>query len=421
VRAIAAVMLWCIACGAHAAPWPVIDSIRFEGNRITRPEVIRRELTLGPGAHADPAELERNRQAVMDLGLFRTVSIESAPQPDGSVALTVKMKEKRFLLPLPRIDTNSDGDLSYGAQLRWANVGGRNHRLNLTVEQGRYPDSSRREREREASLAYTAPFAVGDWALSGRLQSLERVTPLERLEDEEDEDNFQETYHRAEVLAIRDMTRGRPRHGWRIGGGLFLEDQDTSGESAPTADGRSIAAVGVASYDDVRFHVYSETGRRFSARAELAHDGWGSDYGYRHLTARYFESRPWGDRDHQTWHLVGLIGQRSGGPSRRDEFSLGGSSRLRGYDSEYLLGDRVYYGSVEWLKPLRRNWLRGVLMLEAGGTDADRAGLRNASPFASIGLGLRMRLTWFVDLEFELGVAYPLKGGEGVRFFAGAH
>lgn len=414
MRVHAAVLLCCIASGALAAPWPVIDTIRFEGNRVTQPEVIRRELTLGPGAQANPEELERNRQAVMDLGLFRKVELETTPQPDGTVVLTVRMKEKRYLLPLPRIDTNSDGDLSYGAQLRWSNVRGRNHRLNLTLEQGRYPDSSRRQREREASLSYVAPFAVGDWAVSGELQALERVTPI-------GEENYQETFHRGEGLAVRDFTRGRPRQGWRIGGGLFVEDQDTRGALAPPADGRSTAVVGVASYDDLRFHVYSETGRRFSARAEVAHDGWGSDYGYRHWIARYFQSRPWGDDDHQTWHFIGLLGQRSGGPSRRDEFTLGGSSRLRGYESEFLSGDRVYYGSVEWLKPLRHDWLRGVLMLEAGGTDADRAGLRNASPFASIGLGLRMRLTWFVDLEFELGVAYPLKGGEGARFFAGAH
>lgn len=418
MRATAAVFLMCVAAGAEAADWPVIDSIRFEGNRVTRPEVIRRELTLGPGALADPDELERNRQAISDLGLFRKVEVESTTNPDGSVALTFRMKEKRYLLPLPRVDTNSDGDVSYGAQLRWSNVGGRNHRLNLTVEEGRYPDGNRREREREAALSYTAPYAIGDWALSGKLQALERVTPIG---PDEDERNYQETFHRFEALAVKDMTRDRPRHGWKIGGGVFVEDQDNSGPFAPPSDGRSSALVGVASYENLRFDVYSETGRQFNARAELAREGWGSDYSYRHWTARYFESRPWGEKDHQTWHVIGLLGQRSGGPSRRDEFSLGGSSRLRGYESEFLLGDRVYYGSVEWLKPLGRDWLRGVVMLEGGGTDADRDGLRNASPFASIGVGVRMRLTWFVDLEFELGVAYPLKGGDGARFFAGAH
>jgi outer membrane protein assembly factor BamA len=416
VRSIAAVLLWCMGAGASANPWPVIEAIELEGNRVTRDRVIERELSLTPGDPADPEVLERNRQAVEDLGLFRRVEFKTAPAAGGGVVLKITVREKRYLLPLPRIDSSSDGDVSYGAQLRWANVRGLNHRLNLTVEEGRYPDGNRREREREASLAYVAPFINDtDWALSGRLQALERVTPLD------DERNYQETYHRAEVLAIKDLTTGRPRHGWRIGGGLFVEDEANKGEFAPPSEGHTTALVGVASYEDLRFHVYSETGRKFEARAEMATDRLGSDYSYEMWQARYFESRPWGERDHQTWHLIGLLGERRGGPMPRDMYSLGGSSRLRGYESEFLLGDRVYYGSVEWLRPIRRDWLRGVLMLEAGGTDRDRDGLRSASPFASIGLGVRMRFTWFVDLEFELGIAYPLRGGGGARFFAGAH
>jgi outer membrane protein assembly factor BamA len=416
VRIIAAVLMWCLGAGASAAPWPVIESIELEGNRVTRDRVIERELDLAPGDPADPALLERNRQAVEDLGLFRRVVFDTAPAPGGGVVLKITVKEKRFLLPLPRIDSSSDGDVSYGAQLRWTNVRGLNHRLNLTVEQGRFPNGNRREREREAALSYTAPFVRdSDWTVSGRLQALERVTPLD------EERNYQETYHRAEVLAIRDLTTGRPRRGWRIGGGLFVEDEANKGEFAPSSEGHTTALVGVASYEELRFHVYSETGRKFDARVELAADGLGSDYGYEMWQARYFESRPWGDRDHQTWHLIGLLGERRGGPMPRDVYSLGGSSRLRGYESEFLLGDRVYYGSAEWLRPLGRDWLRGVLMLEAGGTDRDRDGLRSASPFASIGLGLRMRFTWFVELEFELGVAYPLRGDGGARFFAGAH
>src|SRR5687768_17430682 len=408
--------MWCMGAGASAAPWPVIEAIELEGNRVTRDRVIERELSVAPGDPADPALLERNRQAVEDLGLFRRVELETAPAPGGGVVLTIKVKEKRFLLPLPRIDSSSDGDVSYGAQLRWTNVRGLNHRLNLTVEQGRFPNGNRREREREAALSYTAPFvADSDWTVSGRLQALETVTPLD------DERNYQETYHRAEVLAIKDLTHGRPRQGWRIGGGLFVEDEANKGEFAPPSEGHTTALVGVASYEDLRFHVYSETARKFEARAEAAAHGRGEDYGYEERQARHFESRPWGDRDHQTWHLIGLLGERRGGPMPRDMYSLGGSSRLRGYESEFLLGDRVYYGSVEWLRPLGRDWLRGVLMLEAGGTDRDRDGLRSASPFASIGLGLRMRFTWFVDLEFELGVAYPLRGDGGARFFAGAH
>ena len=44
----------------------------------------------------------------------------------------------------------------------------------------------------------------------------------------------------------------------------------------------------------------------------------------------------------------------------------------------------------------------------------------NEIVYASVGVGLRMQITWFVNLQFEVGVAYPLVSGDQVRFFAGA-
>lgn len=416
MRTVAVVVVWLLlAAPVAAATWPTIDSIRLRGNAVTRASVIERELTLAPGNLANPEEIERNRQAVMDLGLFRDVTAQTEPTPSGAVVLILQMREKRFLLPLPHVGTNSDKDVSYGAQLRWANVGGRNHRLNLTLQQGRFPNDQRREREREVELSYFAPHLGGsDWGASARTEVLERVTPIAG-------GNFEETFHRFEALALHDLTSGRPRRGWRLGGGVLLEDQRANGVLAPPSDGQATALVGVASFDDLRFHGESETGRHFNARLQGAAGGWGSDYSYSLWRANYFQSRAWGKHDHQTWHLLGLLENRSGGPGTRNEFDLGGSGRLRGYESDFLQGNRLYYGALEVAKPLWRDWLRGVVLLELGGVDGDRAGQRTGSLYPSIGLGVRMRLIWFVDLEIELGIAYPLRGDGGARFFAGGN
>ncbi|MBU8976091.1 BamA/TamA family outer membrane protein [Lysobacter sp. MMG2] len=404
------------------ASQPRIVEIRLVGNDKTRDKVILRELALASGDVADPVAIEDGRQAVQDLGLFRQVEATTHPVP-GGVALELKMREKYFLLPIPRLDASSDRDVSYGAQLRWDNVWGLNHRLDITAEKGDFPEERDRRKETSVQLSYRAPYIFDSpYELRTRLEWIDRETPvIDPLTNEVTDDTFDETFEQVEVIATRDLRTGRPRDGWIVGGGLFWKRQDVSGEFAPPPDGQAIALVGTATFDDLRYHIYSDTGRRFSARIEAAGEGLGSDYDYTRTTVNYFQSNALGDTPHQTLHVLGSAGVLTGGPGSRNEFSLGGSGRMRGYDSDFLEGDRYYYGSVEYLRPIKWNWLRLLAFVEVGGSGDDREGLRDDSPYADVGLGVRIRLTWFVNIEIELGWAYPLRGGEGANFFAGGN
>lgn len=410
------------ALPVEAEPWPRIVEIRLSGNEKTRDKVILRELDLAPGDAADPVAIEDGRQAVLDLGLFREVKATTHEVP-GGVVLELTMREKFHLLVLPRIDASSDQDYSYGAQLRWSNVGGLNHRLNLTVEKGEFPEERDRREETSARVSYRAPHIFDSaYELRSRMERRERVTPvIDPVSNEVTDDSFDETFDHFEIGLVRDLRLGRPRRGWLLGGALFWQRQDTEGEFAPPPDGQALALVGTADYDDMRFHLYSQTGRRFAARIEAAGDGLASDYDYTRTTASYFQSRAIGDTPHQTVHLLGSAGVLTGGPGSRNEFSLGGSGQMRAYDSDFLEGNYYYYGSLEYLRPIKWDWLRLLAFVEVGGSGDDREGLRDGSPYADIGVGVRIRLTWFVDIEIEAGVAYPLRGGDGANFFAGGN
>ena len=350
----------------------------------------------------------------MDLGLFREVTLATAPGTAG-VVLVVTLREKRYLIAYPRLDGSSDEDFSYGAEVRWANVAGLNHRLNAYYEQGDFPNDRDRESNRKARIGYVAPY-LGDSPLSlgARLEHEEQRTLAE-------DGDFDETFDRAEFILTRDRTRGRPRTGWILGGGLYWQDQSTDGEFAPPPDGNATAGVFVAGYDDLRYGLYSEAGRRFATRVEAAFDGVGSDYGYTKATAGWFDARAIGATPDQNLQFLAQGGWVGGGTDTRNDFSLGGSSRLRGYDSDFVQGNRYYYGAVEYLRPLRWRWMRLLLVAEAGGADDDFRGEADGTPYASLGLGVRVRLTWFVDLEIEAGFAVPLRGGDGIRFFAGSN
>jgi outer membrane protein assembly factor BamA len=167
-----------LAPDAWAAAWPEVAQLRFEGNRVTREETLRREIALVEGDAADPAAIEAGRQAILDLELFREAEARTGGRADGRVDVVYRVHEKRYVLPIPRVNTSSDADLSYGAQLRWINAWGLGHRLDAVFERGDFPEDRRRREEQSASFTYEAPFLVADrYDLRLSAGRLERVTP----------------------------------------------------------------------------------------------------------------------------------------------------------------------------------------------------------------------------------------------------
>lgn len=407
-----ACLLFAAAGTALADAPPRIVAVEFSGNEATQESVLLREMVVRAGDPADAELIERSRQAILDLGLFREVDAELVPSDEG-VILRIRMNERRYLLPVPRVDASSDRDTSYGGQLRWNNVYGLNHTLDARYLKGDHPDDRLRESETSARLYYDAPYLFNerDGAFI-ELERIDRVVPGQA-------GSFDEDIDRMDLRFYRDFRESRPRRGWIGTAGLRWQSQDASGTFAPPADGDSTALVVGADYSDFRFHVYSETGTRFSSQLELASDALLSDYSYRKLEAEYREHIGLDTGDHHSLHLITGAGWMSGGPGRVNEFSLGGSGRLRGYGNDFIEGQRYVWGAVEYLRPLYWDWLRLLVLAEAGYTGGSVVDARSGGPYSSIGLGLRLRVTWFVDVEFEAGVAWPLRGGDGMEVFAG--
>lgn len=396
--------------GAQTEAWTVA-AIRYEGNAITREEVLARELPFAVGDTVDRNTLLRGHQAIVDLALFREVDVTHEPEGSGTV-VTVRVREKRYLLPIPRIGGNSNGGHSYGAQLRWNNVGGRNHTLDARVVSGERDDRIA-DREESARLSYDAPYLFDEyWGLAAGVEHVRRdaVGPA---------GIFDERLDRWQVMLVHDLREDRPRTGWVLGYGVHWERQRTAGPLAPVANGDSTALVLSASHSDLRFHLYSETGSVFSGQMEVAQEGFLSDRSYIRTEAGYRRHIALEGGPHRNLNLVASAGWANGVSDWRNTFSLGGTTRLRGYDLDYLEGDSYVYGAVEWLRPVGHDWLRLLAVVEAGATAGSVNAARDGGPYVSVGLGLRIRLPWFVGVEFEAGVAQPLRGGDGLRFFAG--
>lgn len=300
-----------------------IRDIRFEGNRVTRDRVLLRELVVAVGDPADPARIERSRQAIQDLALFLSVAVEQRPQDDGVVVLFT-VRERWFVYPYPLVDVNADGDLALGAQMRANNLFGLNHALRITAARRTYDGDSRPD-QISLTASYLAPLLADTrWSAAVAGGYLDRSVARGALS------NYGEVTRYAEAQALRTLNRhGLLSQGWTVGGGLRFQHQtiDPGSDPAPPSAGTAIAVLGSARYRDIRFDNYSETGSEFGNRIEIASKGLGSDDGYQRITSSVSQSWPLGGVPHQTFELKADVGSYFGGGEGRlrDAFTVGGS------------------------------------------------------------------------------------------------
>ena len=141
-----------IPAGAQHSAF-TIHTIRIEGNRVTRPGIILRELTFGTGDTIRAEDLARqlsgSRENVFNTSLFNVVDIDTAVVPGlpGEIAVRVKVIERWYVWPMPYIefpDRNINdwleepyiSRLTYGINLIAYNMRGRNETLTLLVHLG---------------------------------------------------------------------------------------------------------------------------------------------------------------------------------------------------------------------------------------------------------------------------------------------
>ncbi|MGH8431233.1 MAG: BamA/TamA family outer membrane protein, partial [Solimonas sp.] len=230
---------------------------------------------------------------------------------------------------------------------------------------------------------------------------------------------YEEQLQEAGFSISRSLSEGPPSQGWSASAGLLWQNQDTAGVNAVAPYGMATAPALGLRYRDLHLRVYSEAGVSYGANLQFAADGIASDYGYTRLTAGYAQYLPVGGTDHQTLHLLAGFGVRGDGPPDNDAFGLGGDTALRGYDKDFIEGDMVYRVAAEFARPLFRRWLRWVVMAEAGNVFEEPADFKLDRVYTSVGLGLRVRFSRFVNFELEAGVAMPIGDDGGVRIFAG--
>lgn len=406
---------------AQPAPPPMIRSIEFTGNDVTQPSVMLREMVVRTGDPADPAKIERSRQGIQDLGLFRAVEVRQTPV-DGGVALMFAVVEKWYFLPIPRLDANSEGENALGVSLRWFNVFGLNHTLRGNWTR-RDEEKANKGESTSYSVGYSMPFVYDSpWGLAFLIGHTE--TPITEITDPSGAivpADYTESSDNMGMSLTRSFAKGPASQGWSMGVSLAWNGQETEGAGAPAPYGEATSLGVSASYKDVRYNLYSEDGISYGAAVLGATEGLGSDYSYGSARASVSRYLLVGSTPHQNVNLFAEAGSYHGGPvgyrTTAGSYSLGGASLMRAYPADFVLGDCYYRVAAEYARPFIADWLRPVVVVEAGNAFEDARNM-NGRVYASLGIGLRLRLTFLVNVEVEAGVAWPIGDGDDQRFFA---
>ena len=194
----------------------VITAIEFTGNKVTRAQILRQEMQIKEGDVADPVYIELSRQAIMDLGLFTSVRAYVEPRAEG-VLLRIAVKEKHFILPVPKLNRDDDNKFSYGAEFSFDNLAGLNQKLKIryeTEESDEVPD----EKIDTNLVSYSYPRVNGSaWTLGAEVSQTHAPVrdPALGIALVHKRDAWT-----ASVQASRWLVESGPSQGWQFGTGL---------------------------------------------------------------------------------------------------------------------------------------------------------------------------------------------------------
>lgn len=389
-------------------PNGTIDAIRFEGNKVTKESILRQEMIVREGDPIDMGKIERSRQAIMNLGLFKTVKADVVEE-EGRHTLVIAMEERFYILPLPLLDARVDQKTySYGMELRADNLMGLNQRLNLKYENkksvgGDVPAS------KQGEFKYNYPRVVGTD------NSLGVGGKLVREDIEESENGILTGSYQRDTRSFyfnvsRYLKAGWISQGWVFGGGMGIVQQvfrDQQGTGLDYEDSQALEVNVGLDYRAVEQHPYHREGSAYGYNLALALPGIGSDYSYTRFNSylRNYTALGAVDANINTQVKVGLA---TGSSFDSPAYSLG-SSELRGNEENVAIGNAMLQINTEYHHHLSGyRQLRGVVFMDVGNAWPGPREIDLGKLYPSIGVGMRWRVQSFVDLTLRADFAYAI-------------
>ena len=384
----------------------IITNIKLIGNKVTQEFVIKNEIAISEGAEFDSDLMEKSRQAIMDLGLFKKVKAKKIKNDEG-VEIHFKMVERWFILPVPRVDRSADGVISIGGQIRFDNIFGLNQQLDLTAKQKR-----EEEGEGDKSDVFKLKYTANKFNNSPYGFSFSYSNELSEDEVEEDGEVIGEVESfndKVSFFVRREIKRWEPQNNWAIQMGIvnhLRKLKILSGSAGNRLDGRDLQfKINIAS-DQVHIEPNRRIGKTYGVKITWADELIRSDFNYYRYDLFYREYRPLPSSNLVNLNYQLRAGYSNGSNFGGQSYELGSSSTIRGIDKDEKSGNVLVLANVEYLHALHfYPRVRGVVFTDIG--NVYPAHTLNLSKLeVTVGLGLRWKIASFVDTDLRVDIAY---------------
>lgn len=328
----------------------VVRNIVIEGNRVTRPNIILREIPFKSGdvflLQDVVRQFEVARKQLMNTSLFHDVVVALKSFEGYNIDILVQVRERWYIFPVPYfkpIDRNlnqwlveqkaSLNRVNYGGKLLYNNVTGRNDKLRLWIISGY---------TRQFSFSYDRLYIDKQmkWGMNvifatGKNREMNYTSENDKqvfLKDENYVRNF--TYASAELTYRKAI---KTRH--RFGIGYTKESvADTVAKLNPNYLGEGIKKISfpelyyIMTYYDLDYIPYPSKG--YATEISVKKKGFTSAFNLLQLTSKASAYWPTGKRSFFSLNAYGAVKL----PFKQPYFN----QKLLGYEDAYLQGYEYY-------------------------------------------------------------------------------
>lgn len=399
-------ILVCCSCSAGAVSF--IKSITYKGNHVTRASVMNREIYITPGGVFNEAEIEKSRQAIMDLGLFKSVRYyleenydeTDSNSADAYIEVVFVVKEKYYFYVLPKIKLD-DNEVFYGAQLTWDNTWGLNHSVKARYENR---GSTAGVDESKNSFKYDYPNVNNSaYNLNFKLQSSNTV-------DEADPDNLVDRQDEVFQISVsRWLNKGGRNRGWFIGGSALYQQRLNEVITGNLLSENAEATVlGVnAGFRDLKEYEYNRGGKAFSYSLDWSDESVGSGSEYVRYRLAYRSYYRLNDSPYKNLNVQTQFGHSNNKILGQYAFSLGSRTDLRGYENNRFNGNVMLLVNVEYMFPHPRHpTVRYVYFADIGNTYENSKEVFHEPLNVGAGVGMRWKVRSLVNIDLRVDLGY---------------